>query len=192
MRCSSDERIDLAAAATNFIRRHWLRDATLWRSAGLSDHELRFPSVHSESAHDLGRELIQEYQRLAAQVAQQRERAHGLRHLAEHAEAQADRDERVLADVAAVVGLSPQLRIEDIDPRLRGPRLEEIAVQVLRAAGLQDGTIHYREWFALLRCAGYYVGGKDPLATFLAQINRSSDVERIGQRTGKYRLRVAT
>lgn len=147
--------------------------------------------MQSDLVRDPDIELIQEYQRLAAQVAQQRERAHGLRQLADHAEAQADRDERVLADVAAVVGLAPQLRIEDIDPRLRGPRLEEIAVQVLRAAGLEDGTIHYREWFALLRCAGYYVGGKDPLATFLAQINRATDVERIGQRTGKYRLRVA-
>lgn len=134
-------------------------------------------------------ELIEEYQRLAGQVADGRERATQLRALADHAEAQAERDERVLEEIGAVVGLSSQMRLEDVDPRLRGARLEEIAVDVLQNAEAGDAGIHYREWFALLRSAGHHVGGKDPLATFLAQINRASAVERIGQRTGRYRLR---
>lgn len=134
-------------------------------------------------------ELLDEYRRLAAQVAEQRERATHLRALADHAEAQAERDERVLQDIGAMVGVSSQMSIEDVDPRLRGSRLEEIAVELLRRAETADEGIHYREWFALLRGAGHHVGGKDPLATFLAQINRSAAVERIGQRTGRYRLR---
>lgn len=134
-------------------------------------------------------ELVEEFQRLAAQVAEGRERAIQLRALADHAQAQAERDVRVLDEIGAVVGLTSQMRLEDADPRLRGPRLEEIAVDVLQTADAGDGGMHYRDWFALLRSAGHHVGGKDPLATFLAQINRSRAVERIGQRTGRYRLR---
>ncbi|MHB1468290.1 MAG: hypothetical protein ACYCU0_03980 [Solirubrobacteraceae bacterium] len=136
-------------------------------------------------------EVVQEFRRLAARVAQQRERAGQLRALADHAEAQADRDERMLEEIAGVTGLAAQLQLEDIDPRLRGPRLEEIAVELLRRSRADDQPIHYREWFALLRAAGHYVGGKDPLATFLSQINRSAQVERVGPRSGLYRLRAA-
>lgn len=136
-----------------------------------------------------GPELLEEYRGLAAQVAERRERATHLRALADHAEAQADRDERVLNEIGSVLGLSSQMCLEDVDPRLRGPRLEEIAIELLRRAGTGAEGIHYRDWFRLLRSAGHHVGGKDPLATFLAQINRSGAVERIGQRTGRYRLR---
>lgn len=135
--------------------------------------------------------LADEFRALAAHVAEQRERAARLRALAEHAEAQAERDEQMLAEIGAAVGLSAQTRIEDIDPRLRGQRLEEIAVSLLRRYREGDEPIHYREWFALLQRAGHHVGGKDPLATFLAQINRSPSVERMGQRSGLYRLRTA-
>jgi len=135
-------------------------------------------------------DLIGEYQRLASHISERRERATQLRALADHAEAQAERDERALQDIGAMIGFSAQLCMEDIDPRLRGPRLEEIALELLRGMPRDEDGIHYREWFGLLRSAGHHVGGKDPLATFLAQINRSRAVERIGQRTGRYRLRV--
>ena len=135
-------------------------------------------------------ELVAEYRRLAIQIASQRERAAQLRMLGEHADAQADRDERVLNDIASVVGIAAQLRIEDLDPRLRGARLEQIAISLLRERA-RESPIHYRDWFGLLREAGHHVGGKDPLATFLAQINRASEVERVGQRSGLYRLRAA-
>jgi hypothetical protein len=72
--------------------------------------------------------LAEEFRSLAAQVAEQRQRSARLRALAEHAE----RDERMLAEIEAAVGPSAQTRIEDIDPRLRGRRLEEIAVGLLR------------------------------------------------------------
>jgi hypothetical protein len=37
--------------------------------------------------------------------------------------------------------------------------------------------------------AGHDVGGKDPLATFLAQVNRADGVESLGRRSGLYQLR---
>jgi hypothetical protein len=52
-------------------------------------------------------------------------------------------------------------------------------------------AVHYRDWYGLLRAAGYRVRGKDPLASFLAQISRATDVEPVGSRSGKYRLRAA-
>jgi hypothetical protein len=133
--------------------------------------------------------LVEEFALLARRVAEGREHAARLRDLAKHAEAQAARDARMLGELQAAVGLSAQLRIEDLDPRLRGRRLEEIAIELLRAQPTFGQPIHYREWFRLLRQAGHHVAGKDPLATFLAQIHRSPAVERVGQRSGLYQLR---
>jgi hypothetical protein len=48
--------------------------------------------------------------------------------------------------------------------------------------------VHYREWYSLLRTAGYTVGGKDPVATFLASVSRAPHVESVGRRTGLYLL----
>ena len=36
------------------------------------------------------------------------------------------------------------------------------------------------------RISGYTVGGKDPLATFLASMSRSERVEAVGRRSGLY------
>jgi hypothetical protein len=35
---------------------------------------------------------------------------------------------------------------------------------------------------------GYRIGGKDPVATFLTQVARVESVERVGRRSGLYRL----
>ena len=60
------------------------------------------------------------------------------------------------------------------DPvRLRGPRIREQAIRVLAAAEHDGAPIHYRDWYALLRSAGYVSTGQDPLATFLTQVRRS-------------------
>ncbi len=133
--------------------------------------------------------LIDEFQALAKRVAEQRERAVRLRALADHADEQATRDECMLSDLQAALGMADQLQLDDLDPRLRGQRLEAVALEMLRRAEDPTEPIHYREWFAMLRARGHLVAGKDPLASFLAQINRSPAVERVGQRTGMYRLR---
>jgi hypothetical protein len=133
--------------------------------------------------------LVEECRDIAIRVRAGRERADRLRALAEHSEAQAARDERLLGELESALGLAGQLRLEDLDPRLGGQRLEQIAVELLRAQRQFGEAIHYREWFGLLRRAGYEVVGKDPLATFLTQVRRSESVEAVGGRSGLYRLR---
>jgi hypothetical protein len=140
---------------------------------------------------DPAQALIDECRDIATRVRAGRERADQLRALAEHSEAQAARDERLLAELESALGLADQLRLEDLDPRLGGQRLEQIAVELLRQERQFGEAIHYREWFGLVRRAGYEVTGKDPLATFLTQLRRSRTVEAVGARSGLYRLRAA-
>jgi hypothetical protein len=81
--------------------------------------------------------------------------------------------------------------IEQLDRELGGKRLQEIAIAVLEREIQPGQAVHYRDWYALLCAAGYRARGKDPLASFLAQINRAEQVEPIGERSGRYRLRAA-
>lgn len=97
-------------------------------------------------------------------------------------------DQRLLREIEELSDRRPQLRLERLDRQLRGRRLQEVAVEVLRRRLGADQTVHYREWFALLRADGYEVGGRDPLNTFLTGVGRAEGVERVGQRTGLYRL----
>ena len=150
----------------------------------LSFVELSSPAVGTFREH-----LAEEFDVLTRRVRQQREQADRLRLLANQLEEQTTRDEHLLEELAAVLGLSAQLRIEDLSPRLRGRRLQEVAVQILRSQWGIDREIHYKEWFDLVQAEGHRVGGKDPLATFLAQIHRAPGIERLGSRTGLYRLR---
>lgn len=121
-----------------------------------------------------------EYRALAASLAQQRERAERLQQLSDHARAQADRDEQALIGLAQVLGLDPQMCLDSLDERLRGQRLQEIAIQILAERRAVGEAVHYREWYGLLRAAGYSVGGKEPLASFLATVSRSSKVKAVG------------
>jgi hypothetical protein len=132
--------------------------------------------------------LKTEYESLARSIAAYRQRADRLRQLAEQAEEQASSDERALREVAELLGMAPQLRLEHLDRHLRGRRLQEVAVEVLTNNHPEGEPLHYREWYALLREAGYSVGGRDPLATFLAQVSRAPGVKRVGSRTGLYML----
>jgi hypothetical protein len=57
--------------------------------------------------------------------------------------------------------------------------------QLWDAQGEQE--VHYREWFERLIAAGYAIGGKDPLASFLTNIRDSPAVAR-GSKQGYYKL----
>lgn len=129
-----------------------------------------------------------EYTSMLAQVVEQRERAERMRILADRLEENAARDEHLLGELSALLGRDAQLRLEDLDHRLRGQRLREVAVEILRREIGPGRPIHYKQWYDLLDAAGHKVGGRDPLATFLAQIHRAADVEHIGQRTGRFQL----
>jgi hypothetical protein len=133
--------------------------------------------------------LLEEYGELSRRIVQQRERAEVLQRLADQAATQAAADERLLNELAETLGIACQLRIEQLDRRLRGQRLQEIAVEIL-AARLEPGQpVHYRQWLEWVEQQGFKVAGKDPLATFLGQIARSPRVQAVGRRSGLYMLR---
>jgi hypothetical protein len=148
--------------------------------------------VESEASETAIREgLGREYREMLVRAARSSERAERLRALAEQAQLQADADHRLARDLAEVLGLDPQINLSDLDERLRGQRVREVAVRLLVELGRVNEPIHYREWFALLRSHGYDVVGKDPLATFLAHVSRADGVEGVGHRSGLYLVRAA-
>jgi hypothetical protein len=118
-----------------------------------------------------------------------RARAQRLRALADQAAEQVAADEGLLRSMAEVLGISSQTTIEQLGGALRGRRLREVAVVVLRKHYAPGAEIHYREWYDLVASEGIAVAGKDPRATFLSQVSRADDVEAVGRRTGRYRLR---
>jgi hypothetical protein len=138
---------------------------------------------------ELATALAEEWRALKRRIEDQLERADRLRELADQFYEQARRDEVLLTELEGLVGLAPQLRIEALDEELRGQRLREVAVEILEADVGRGEPIHYRDWFERLRGRGHRVSGRDPLANFLAQVSRAPDVERVGSRTGMYRLR---
>jgi len=132
--------------------------------------------------------LLEQRRLLVARVGEEQDRLEALRRMVADLETQLGYDERVLVEIDSVLGRRPQLRLEDANLRLRGRRLEEVAIAVLNEEREAGSEVHYREWFELLRERGHLVAGKAPLNTFLAQINRCEEVEAIGKRTGRYRL----
>lgn len=130
--------------------------------------------------------LRQERSALLAGIADLRRRATLHRQLLDQLEVELAAQTRLLREVDELMDLRPQLRLERLDRQLRGQRLQEVAVEVLRRRRGGQPT-HYREWFAFLRAEGFEVAGRDPLATFLTQVSRAEGVERVGARSGLYR-----
>lgn len=132
--------------------------------------------------------LLAERGRLGSRLEQEREQLEILQAVVKSLEDRVAHDEKMLREVESALGKHPQLRLDQVDVRLRGQRLVEVAVSVLADEEEVEQPIHYRQWFELLRLHGYLVAGKKPLDVFLAQINRSPAVEKVGGRTGLYRL----
>ncbi len=95
----------------------------------------------------------------------------------------------LLRQIDEMLGLAPQLSLEALHGELRGQRLREIAVDLLRQKKDVGEAVHYKDWYQFLLEAGVRVAGKDPLATFLTQIARAPGVESVRPRSGLYRLR---
>jgi len=70
---------------------------------------------------------------------------------------------------------------------LQGPAVRETAVRLLLARGNGIEAMHYRDWFEMVTAEGFAIAGKDPLAVFLTQLNRSPVVRRSTQ-AGVYAL----
>lgn len=145
----------------------------------------------NDAPETLDQALLSEALALARRIEAQVDQAERLRLLADRIDDQTQRERALLEQLESALGRSVQMSINDLDGRLRGQRLLDVAITLLEEQVGRGQEIHYREWFQLLQNHGYRVGGKDPVATFLAQINRAEAVESLGNRSGRYRLRAA-
>jgi hypothetical protein len=55
-------------------------------------------------------------------------------------------------------------------------------------ASIVGDVVHYKQSFELVAADGYRIGGKNAAATFLTQVAPVDSVERVGRRSGLYRL----
>ncbi|SRR5712691_6025605 len=142
-------------------------------------------SDHVREVVDKEREVVAD--RLAALRAQA-ERLHAV---VADVDRNVEETARLLRQMDEMLGLAPQLSFEALHGELRGKRLREIAVELLRQKKGIGSVVHYRDWYELVLEAGLSVAGKDPLATFLTQIARAPGIESVRPRSGLYRLRSA-
>ena len=102
---------------------------------------------------------------------------------------EAERYLRTIRELGQLLGVEDQLSIHDLTPELRGELLRQVAADVLfRHFKKSDPPFHYKAWLKLVVAEGHRIGGKNPAATFLTQIARIDGVERVGRRTGLYRV----
>ncbi len=84
----------------------------------------------------------------------------------------------------------PEAVHPDAEPEhgwLRGAAIRHVAVRLLAGTSRPDQPIHYARWLQMLQEAGYGIQGRDPAATFLTQLSRSSVIVRADQ-PGTYAL----
>jgi hypothetical protein len=141
-----------------------------------------------ELAEHVRETVEQERLVVARRLDDLRHQADRLHVLAEQVDADVQQAARLLRHMDEMLGLAPQLSLDSLDGEIRGQRLREIAVALLRQKKALGDEVHYRDWYALLLDAGIRVAGKDPLATFLTQIARAPEVESVRPRSGLYRL----
>ncbi len=140
-------------------------------------------SEHVQQAVEEERELV------VGRLEGLRAQSERLHELVEKVDADVEETARLLRRMDEMLGLAPQLSLE-AHGELRGQKLQEIAVELLRQKRGAGVEVHYREWFGLLLEAGLHIAGKDPLNTFLTQIARAEGVESVRPRSGLYRLAV--
>lgn len=136
------------------------------------------------------RVVEREREAAAGRVEQLTRESKALRSLADQVEEELRRSSMVLRQAEELLGVAPQVPIDALDGELSGRRLREVAVELLRQRKGDGAEIHYRAWFELLRASGVRVGGKDPTATFLAQVSSAPEIESVRPRSGVYRLRI--
>ena len=101
---------------------------------------------------------------------------------------EAERYARTIRELGEILEVEDQLSLVDLSDQLRGERLRAIAAEVLWRHHNAGDVVHYKDWFQLVVADVYRIGGKDPSSTFLTQVARVDSVERIGRRSGLYRL----
>lgn len=132
-----------------------------------------------------------ERQSLLARYEECRARSEYHAELADGALREAERYAGTIRELGEILELEDQLSLVQIADQLRGERLRDIAADVLWRHHSTGDVVHYKEWFELVVADGYRIGGKNPSATFLTQVARIESVERVGRRSGLYRLKSA-
>src|SRR5262245_58587915 len=107
---------------------------------------------------------------LASQLADAQRRVEHFETLAEEASGEAQSLTARIRAIEEAAGLAPQMAMCEISEELRGERVREVALDVLRRLSESGDPVHYRVWFDALVEAGFRVSGQDPLATFLTQV----------------------
>jgi hypothetical protein len=108
--------------------------------------------------------------------------------MADEAAREAERYAKTIRELGEILEIEEQLSIVALSEHLRGERLREIAAGVVWRHFKAGDIVHYKEWIELVVADGYRIGGKNPAATFLTQVARVETVERVGKRSGLYRL----
>jgi hypothetical protein len=147
--------------------------------------------VPESFSHDFVSAAWAEREVLAERLADAQARVEHFETLAAKAREHAESLAGSIRAIEEVAGLSPQMAISDLSEELRGERLREVALEVLRRISSSGDSVHYRVWYEALIESGYRVSGKDPLSTFLTQVSRIQHVRGVGRRSGLYRLRAA-
>lgn len=132
--------------------------------------------------------LLEQMERLRKLIADEGESVEAIEEVVKDLQAQRERHEFQLRQIESVLGKTAQIQLEDSNLLLRGQRIGEVAVEILAAERDGQAELHYRDWYKLLKDRGHVVAGKDPVNSFLTQINRSPRIQRVGKRTGIYRL----
>lgn len=132
-----------------------------------------------------------EREALLARYEECRQRSDHHEQLAAEASREADRYARTIRELGELLGIEDQLSLAELSDQLRGERLREVAAKVLWRNFNTGDVVHYKQWLELVVAEGYRVGGKNPSATFLTQVARVESVERVGRRSGLYRLTAA-
>jgi hypothetical protein len=109
----------------------------------------------------------------------------------EGATREADRYARTIRELGEILGIEDQLSIVSLSEEIRGERLRDIAAQVIWRHHRAGDVVHYKEWLQLVVADGHRIGGKNATATFLTQVARVDSVERVGRRSGLYKLMIA-
>jgi hypothetical protein len=132
----------------------------------------------------------QEREVIAERVEELREQSRRLHGVVDQVDAELADAARILRRIDELLGLAPQLSLDALG-EIRGRKLQEVAVEILRHEQGIGAEVHYRDWYDLVVRAGARIAGQDPIASFLTQIAKAPGVESVRPRSGIYRLRAA-
>lgn len=121
--------------------------------------------------------LVRQRTKVAAKAKSVREELEALETETHKLDERIDSLQALIGDRGVQLVERPGPRPTDEGQALAGSAIRRVAVRVLVDSEHAEAPIHYREWFNLLRDAGYDVAGKRPDAVFLNQIARSPVVK---------------